>query len=712
MNRAAFTAVCSPRLGLLALAVLTLLGAATAARAQGSTMEASVTGGVSGVSGDSAERARYGTYNGLRRRGTVGLFGVEYYRANEDTGHVVNFEASDLLGENRELDFRWQKPGDWKFSASYSEQVRHEPNTPSFGSDLQVKRTRLGVAYAKVINPRLQLDFSLSSELREGSRLFGIGMNCPSAVAPGCTGTSGVETGWALLFLPEPIDARHSQVEARLSYAQGRLRLSGGYYGSFYSNQLGSLLPTVPASLNNATGNPLPVNAALRGILGQPVALPPDNQAHQIDLAGGYAFTPTTRLNFKLGYGQALQNQDFAGAGLTGAPAGVANLGGRVDTTLAQFGLSARPAPGFGLHAKLRYDERDDKTPIALYNVEGAATYTNRRLPSTKLRAKAGATYQINSDVRGLFEADFESIDRGVFTPTSAVAGISALRQKTEESGARVELRRRMNEDFSGSISLSRHVRDGSNWLRDNSGRGVTEVADPTDPANGLASAIFMPTLADRERDQIRLQGDWQPTETLSLQLSAQGGRDRFTTPSSYGLRSAGMDQLGLDANYAFSESWSLNANASYGRETLLQARPDAAILAYANHSTGAGFGALGRLGPTMNVGISMSHVNDRSSYVQTLAATAHGADVALLAATGGLPDIVFRQTSWRLFGRYRFDKQSELRLDLVHQRSTWSDWTWTSNGVPFTYSDGTTIGQQGRQEVTGIALRYTYRWQ
>ena len=57
MNRAAFTAVRSPRLGLLALAVLTLLGAATAARAQGSTMEASVTGGVSGVSGDLASFA-------------------------------------------------------------------------------------------------------------------------------------------------------------------------------------------------------------------------------------------------------------------------------------------------------------------------------------------------------------------------------------------------------------------------------------------------------------------------------------------------------------------------------------------------------------------------------------------------------------------------------------------------------------------------------
>ena len=92
----------------------------------------------------------------------------------------------------------------------------------------------------------------------------------------------------------------------------------------------------MPASLNNPLGVPLPLSAGLQALLNQPVALPPDNQAHQLDLSGIYSLTPTTHLNFKLGHAQALQHQDFAAGGFADAPAGVTNLGGRVDTTLAQ----------------------------------------------------------------------------------------------------------------------------------------------------------------------------------------------------------------------------------------------------------------------------------------------------------------------------------------------------------------------------------------
>ncbi len=52
-----------------------------------------------------------------------------------------------------------------------------------------------------------------------------------------------------------------------------------------------------------------------------------------------------------------------------------------------------------------------------------------------------------------------------------------------------------------------------------------------------------------------------------------------------------------------------------------------------------------------------------------------------------------------------------ELRLDLVHQRSNWADWTWAYNGVPFTYSDGATVGQQPRQNASFVGLRYVYKW-
>ncbi|HUG22389.1 MtrB/PioB family decaheme-associated outer membrane protein [Piscinibacter sp.] len=690
---------------LLALAVFAAFGGAGA---QETPAQGSVSFGIGLVGGD---RALFGQYNGLRTHRAVGLLGAEYDRHDGASGRSTQFRAAHLLGDTRELDFRWKKQGDWSFSAAYGEQVRHEPLSVSSGVDLSIARTHLGLGLAKILGARLRLDMSLKTENKDGSRLFGIGMSCPSAVAPGCRPTTGTETGWALLMLPEPIDANHSQVETRLSYAGDKLRLSGGYYGSFYRNAHGSLVPTVPATLNNPLGTPLPLSAGLHDILSQPVALPPDNQAHHLDIAGNYAFTPKTRLNFKLGIARALQSQDFTAAGLTGAPAGVADLGGRVDTRLAHLGLTSRPSAKLSLLAKLRYEDRDDRTPIAAYNVEDASTYTNRHLPSTRLRGQLQASYQFSADYRGTLGADRESIDRGVFTATSAVAGISALRQKTDETTVRAELRRRMNEDISGAIGIASSRRDGSNWLRNNSGLGVTEVPDPADPATGFSTAIFMPTLADRRRDTVKLSADWQPTDELALQLNAQRGRDSFDTPSAYGLRRAGMDQVGIDASYAWSSRWSVNGHIAHSEETLRQARPAAAETSFTNRSTSLGLGVTGKPVAKLDVGASLGLVDDKSVHRQTLDPTAPASDAALLAATGGLPDIVFRQTTLKLFGRYALDDRSALRLDLVHQRSKWTDWAWAYYGVPFVYSDGTVVSRQPFQIAGFIGLVYTISW-
>jgi MtrB/PioB family decaheme-associated outer membrane protein len=696
----------------LTTVLLAVLAAWTTARAEEPrTTQASISAGVGIVSGDDAQRSLFGQYNGLRTHGAIGLFGVELERRDDEAGRVLSVEGVNLFGETRALDLRWKQQGQWKFAAGYNEGVRHEPYSASNGADLQLKRTRLGLALSRVINARLQLDVNLSSENKSGARIFGIGMTCPTVLAPTCRGTTGTETGWALLMLPEPIDANHSQIEARLTFNDERFSVNGGYYGSFYRNALDRLDPSVPSTLNNPLGTPLPLASGLQEILSRPVALPPDNQAQQLDIGGQWRIAPRTQLDFKLAYAQATQHQDFAASGFTDAPAGVSNLGGRVDTTRAQLSLSTRPWPKLSLLAKLRYEDRRDLTPIAPYNVEGSATYTNRRLPYTTTHGLLQASYPFSSDYRGTLAADIETIDRGVFTASSAVAGLSALRQKTSETGVRAELRRRMSESFGASIGVASGRRDGSNWLRDNSGIGVTEVSNPSDPAAGFATAIFMPTLADRQRDSVKLQADWQPSDSVSLQLVARNGRDRFSTPSVYGLRSNDSYQLSLDASYAWSEAWSFTGGLSYGHETLLQARPGAAIVAYSNNSSGATLGVTGRPNSKLELGADLSYANDRSVYAQTLDATADAGSAALLAATGGLPDIVFRQVTLKLFGRYTVDKQSELRLDLVHQRSTWTDWAFGYNGVPFSYSDGTTLGQPPRQHVTLLALRYVHRW-
>jgi len=720
--------------------VAAMLAAFPVAQAQeGSATEGSVTVGVGTVSGDSRDRSIFGQYNGLRVDGLHGLLDFDYYRRDDEAGTVAKFRGIGVLGENRELHFLWKRQGDWKLAFDFGELVRRDPRTintgligagttipqvvhlaagPGTGTnlDLKTKRQGLGMSFSKWLSPAVEFQASLKTENKDGARLFGSGFGCPSPLAPGCAPTTGTNPGWATLMLPEPIDSTHSQVETRLSYAGQKLRLSGGYYGSYYSNSYTALTPAVPGSLNNALGVLQPLNTGLLPILSQPLALAPDNQAHQIDVTGTYVFAPTVRGTFKLGMGRATQDQGFARSGFIG-PVGATSLDGRVDTALAQFGLAARPTPKLSLLADYRFDDRDDRTPLALYNVIGGAgtttylTYTNRNRDYTKNRGKLQASYQFDADYRGTLGIDYESIDRGTFTPTSAVFGVSALRQKTEEIGWRAELRRRMTETFSGAISYVASQRDGSGWLRPVSwGAGVVPYGNPGTYIT--STATFMPTLADRERDKVRLNAVWQPSDALTLQFSADYGRDTFSSPSVQGLQRTDMQLFSVDADYALSVRWSLNGYVSRGSQTLDQARPAGYLMAFDNDNTAAGVGVVGRPTSQLQIGGTLSYFNDRNVYAQTLDPATNLANVALLQATGGLPDVVFRTIEWRLFGRYALSKTSSVRLDLIHQRARFNDWTYGLEGTPFLFSDNTTVTQLQKQHVTYIGLSFTHRWE
>jgi MtrB/PioB family decaheme-associated outer membrane protein len=668
-----------------------------------SAAQTTISVGLGAVDGSNADRALFRQYNGLRDQSAVGMLDINYSLRKPKTSSWVQFTGSNLLGDTRELGLVWKNPGSWKFTADYGELVHYDPNTVNTGLlgagsttpqvavvpqgtgadlELKTKRTSLGLGFTKIISPRLQFAVDLKTEKKEGARLFGIGQIC----SPLITGSCNTALGSGVLMLPEPINANHSQVEARLSYALEKLRFSVGYYGSFYRNDNPALQP----NLGGFASTTAPELNSL--------ALAPDNQAHQLDLSGNYDFTSTTHGSFKVGYAQATQNADFAGAGLVG-PTGVANLGAQVNTTMAKIGMTSRPIPKLSLLADLRYEDKDDQTPLANYNIAGAGSTavsaTNRDYSSKKIKGKLQASWQFTSDYRGTLGADYESIDRGAFTATSAVSGFIPLRQETTETGVRAELRRRLTNDLSGAISISSSKRDGSNWLQGSgSATGVTEVADP---ATSLSSAIFMPTLADRQRDKIKLFADWQPSEKLSLQFSAEEGKDKFSTPSTYGLHDTRMNQFSVDWGYALSDKWGLNGYVSQGLQTLNQSHPAGYVIAFDNTNTGVGFGFTGKLASKLLVGGNLSYVDDKSVYKQTL------------VSSGGLPDVVYRQTALKLFGKYELEKGSSVRVDLVHQRVSVNDWAWDNNGAQFAYSDGTTVTQNPNQTVSFIGVTYIY---
>jgi MtrB/PioB family decaheme-associated outer membrane protein len=737
----------------MALAMLAAFGPAWAddeAVIELSKPSSFVSAGAAGVTGNQKDRSLFGQYNGLRKDDAFLMLDFSYVKRDEATGTWTILEGRNLGLETRELRGQYGPQGNWKVYGEYSEIVRRYPRTinssiegagttnpivtllPVAGTgsdiDLKTERKRTTVGAEKWFGRHLMIEASFINEDKDGARLWGRGFTCPSGAAPTpvCSALATGANQWALLMLPEPISSTSRQFEAKVNYLGDKLGLTGGYYGSFYDNDFGSLVPTVNGNLNSGLGVPMgaggagvPLTAGLRGILQLPMALPPDNQAHQFYVDGNYAFTKSTRATFKYAYTRATQNDSFQGMGLADAPPGRNDLGGRLDTTLAQAGVTSRPIPKLSLLANIRYEDQNDKTPIDLYNIEGTNTWTNGHISHTKTAAKAEASYALPWDLRGTLGFDYEKVDRDQFVQTDQVAGLSGLRQNTYDKGTRVELRKTMSDVFTGSVSWVSSYRNGSTWLKPLSGASTGVIpADPDCASTSTNACIWSRTATfpfifeDRKRNKVKGLADWSPMEKLSLQFAVDYGRDNYTAPTEKGLSSNKLALYSIDASYAISDKVKVSGYYSYSEQTLMINHSTGYLGNLKDKNTTFGVGVKVDANPRLKLGGDILYINDRNVYGTGLDAGASAAAQAQLAS-GQLfiPDATFRDLRLKLYGSYALQKNADIRLEIVHDRTKLDEWTWGFNGVPFLYSDNTSVSLNPTQNVTFVSAIYTYRW-
>ena len=511
--------------------------------------------------------------------------------------------------------------------------------------------------------------------------------------APGSpVGTNGFCT---CEFAPEPINATTRQLEAKVNYNGGALLLTGGYYGTMYNNEFDSGLNFI----GTPSTSPL--------VTFTPVALPPDNQSHQVYVSGNYGFSSTTRSTFKLAYGRITQDAQFIVPPTTGITD--SNLDGRIDTTLAQIGVTSRPMPKLSVVADVRYEDRDDKTPIRTYFSTTSATSTSngenepRSIKTTS--AKAEANYALPEGFRIIGGVGWEEKKRTI----SPVRVVSA-RETTEETTWRVELRRPMSETVTGSVAFIRSDRSGSDF------QTTTLRGDPPAFANGLpGSNLIAPIfLADRERDKVRVTVNWQPTNPLTVQLVADKARDDYEGRDPVlGPRQGEATNFSLDAAYVFSERWQANAwyavnDTSLDQTTCQSASGNPAVCpataltwsaAIRNLTNAFGFGMRGKPTGQIEIGadFSYSEIKDEN-HLETVT----GAPVTTL------PDITTKLTRLNLFVRYALQKNSGVRLDYILDRFESDDWTWPT----WTFADGTRLSEPPTQKASFIGVSYYYKFQ
>lgn len=664
------------------------------------TPDSQIEAGIGIISGNSQ---RFTEFRGIDNDSTFGLLNLNLIKRDDATGTWLKLKGGNLGQDNRGLRFEHERQGDWSYYLDGSQLTRREPwliNTglAGIGSnqqtvngtgkrdvDFRIKHDALALGARKFMLGGVDVRISFKQDEKHGERMYGRGI-------------TGV-----MEFLAEPLDSITRQWDVVAGYADRKLQLSGGYSGSAFENNNASL---------KVSGTNFLLDTLAATAIPQ-LALPPSNSAHQFHLAGGYNFTDTTRSSFKISHNRAYQNSDFATPSLAGE-----SLDGRMITTLAFADLSLRPAERLDVTANLRYEDRDDQTPVQKFlstSAPGSAPSLSsagvsgynvpRSLQQWKGMLEAG--YRLADDYRLVGSIEQEQISRNIPEQYRRVG----YREQTDETQFRLALSHNLSEFINGSLAYSHSNRGGSDYVND------TYTVSAAAPTNQINPLIW----ADRKRDKVRLTMDWTPDEAWSIQLMTDLSADH------YGGRALGPREgkamfVSADATYAINNKWKLSGWISQEQTTAEQTthtdynsstgNADKGVLWEANirnRTTAYGLTLKGK--PRENLQISA----DLSSSMDTAAHNLARLGVAGTPSAPGngistpesLPSYFYRQYSFKLSADYALQRNSGLRGMLVYDHRRTNDWTWAG----FSYTDGTTVSQADLQNTSYLGLSYYYRW-
>lgn len=429
--------------------------------------------------------------------------------------------------------------------------------------DLSTKRKIEKLGFSFQFDREWGFKAGVRSEQKDGTKLTGFGMNGPGRG----------------LMLPEPIDSKTDIYEASINYLGKNGHFNVGYSGSMYKNNVNLWTAASPFQNLNLLNN----TAYLTGA--------PDNQMHQLNMSGGFKFSPKTKLVMSGSYTRMTQNENFnvnypASYVIPGTSANA-----KVINSTFMARLTAQPVKDLGLIVGYKYSDRDNQTPSNLYAVAGAdnGNGTLNRTFANEPQNRKQQTFNLDADyslARGRVVSagyEWQKID-------FHNAGESVVRADGhQENTLKLEYRDSFADSLTGRVGYSRAQRrmDGSyrdgdpmpltpvvaeEGLADLVRRGYLTVAggvytqvapftfsaaDPILP--GFRNAL----VADRNRDKLRGALNYQASESLVLDTSLAYNRDKYDN-SQYGLKESKSWVFSLDAAYAANEKLSFHGNYTY----------------------------------------------------------------------------------------------------------------------------------------------------
>jgi MtrB/PioB family decaheme-associated outer membrane protein len=589
------------RLTILTLALLVLFPALAAAQAQAAPFKPQGTFDIgfraSDVDGDAA---RFQRYQDLREQGASFNFSIDRELSSwmvKASGRNVGYRDQRFLASASSsrvtMSFEWNQtplfygnttatayveasPGVFTLDPAARLAVQNGtalgiPRTPAQAQsvsiyralsntfDLRSRRDRAVFRLAYAATPDVALNVEVDSYARTGAQPWGAGFGFS-----------------ALPELPVTLDNRTTDVSAGAEWANKKGMLRLGYAGSYFSNNVETLTWDNPVRATDYNQNTRTVtgydpsgyvtgNGAAQGRM----ALAPSNHSHGVNGLGLLKLPSRSSLTAAFGVVGMKQDADLIPWTINPVIAhpsvyeqfpGLARLGrssaeADVRLTNANLGFNTKPNRYFGLTAKYRYFDRDDRTPIF-----DATDYV--RFDATPI-AGGGSTRHLNL-TRNTFNVD------ATVTPMPYTAfRVGVGRDALDHARAYSQL---ADTTLRASAHIVGHQYVGLRAMYERTVRDASGFDAAALTAGGAQPASRWYDDAGRTRNRTTLLVDVTPASFIGVNASMFVGDDDYDdADQQFGLLSNENTGYTVGLSIAPSPAISFGATYGYERYTALQ---------------------------------------------------------------------------------------------------------------------------------------------
>ena len=531
-----------------------------------------------GAGYSSEDSYRFGQYSSITGEGAYGI-GSFLLQGEQQSGEGGIWQLKgDRIGlETTSLEASYRRWNEISFSLNYEQLPHYRFNdgfTPFIGSgtgvqtlptgwtgsgttsgfsalrgslnqvNVDTQRDRVTSALQWRFNQRWQLQSEFRHETRQGSDTL-------AAIF----GTTGGNPRGSMLV--RPVDYQIDELDLSVTYVSAGSQVNLAYNTLHFSNDNTSL------RFDNPFNNSQWASGAnfSDGAVGQ-IGLEPDNVSRQVSLSGTHSFGTGTRLSGSVVSSRLEQDDSFlpySSAFPAPTPLPRTNLGGRVETLLANLRFTIRVSNRGNLNLHYYYRERDNRTPQAIYlRIPGDATpqsgllnssaRVNRIYDLEQEKLSADFRYRLSGSTRLNLGLEFDETDRSMLDVAT-----------TKEDRIYARLSFKPTATSSAWIKLARAERDASSY-----DASVPFVAghNPDYVATLMGNELFENDpllrryhLTARDRGELSASFNLFPREQASVSILAILAVDDYPE-ARIGLQESDKSSYSLDFSFEPVQHW------------------------------------------------------------------------------------------------------------------------------------------------------------